>query len=139
MKIFLLDDDASFKDDLKEMAKSLLEQDSNLYSECKSLRDTRDFLFGEGELGGRQNEFDIFFIDYYLEKGESGIDIIKELREKTDKPIVLLSNHDDAKIAFEAGVLGATMFSVKDELISSSHLKKIIAEAIAKENSKHKK
>lgn len=143
MKIFLLDDESSLKDDFTKLAQELIDADSERYQEVevistRSLKESRELLFGNSNQNGQIEEFDIFFLDYYLEKGESGIDIIKEIREKTEKPIVMLTNHDDAKIAFEAGELGATLFCLKEELISTINLKKIIEEAIDKEAKRHK-
>ncbi|PWK68306.1 response regulator receiver domain-containing protein [Mucilaginibacter oryzae] len=143
MRVFLLDDDESLISDFKNLAKKITiiagKPTTVDVLASRDLASSRQMLFGKN---GEKNELKtikLCLIDYYLDKGESGITLIEEIRKKNKKiPIVLLTGYDNSKNAFEAGELGATTFSLKDDLLlkhdlfNAENLKLLIEQVLTK-------
>jgi two-component system chemotaxis response regulator CheB len=61
---------------------------------------------------------DLVTLDIEMPK-KNGLEVIKEVMQKTSVPIVVITNHDTAKTAYEATLLGALEFYPKDTFTSS--------------------
>jgi two-component system chemotaxis response regulator CheB len=61
---------------------------------------------------------DLVTLDIEMPK-KNGLEVIKEVMKKTSVPIVVVTNHDTAKTAYEATLLGALEFYPKDAFTTS--------------------
>jgi two-component system chemotaxis response regulator CheB len=61
---------------------------------------------------------DLVTLDIEMPK-KNGLEVIKEVMKKTSVPIVVITNHDTAKTAYEATLLGALEFYPKDAFSTS--------------------
>jgi two-component system chemotaxis response regulator CheB len=61
---------------------------------------------------------DLVTLDIEMPK-KNGLEVIEEVMKKTSVPIVVITNHDTAKIAYEATLRGALEFYPKDAFTSS--------------------
>ena len=52
---------------------------------------------------------DLVTLDIEMPK-KNGLEVIKEVMKKTSVPIVVITNHDTAKTAYEATLLGGLVF-----------------------------
>ena len=127
ISIYLLDDDISFINDFQEICTEnggfVLEYTQNVDSFISRM------VYSTNESKG----FDICFVDQDLKQRITGIDVIREVRQRRIAlPIVLLTHLEDYSIPFLAGQSGATIFCKKDELFQIGNLNKTVEAAILK-------
>ena len=107
LRILIIDDDEDDFFITSEYIKSIT--DSNYTIEwCYEYKAALDYIYN--------NEYDLFFVDYYL-GAKTGLDLIKEAMEnKCDQPFILLTGIGNHKIDMEAMKAGAVDYLIKSEM-----------------------
>jgi DNA-binding NtrC family response regulator len=111
-RILVLEDNEIFNDLL---SKQLEQYTSSLAMHKSCLFDIQSFTSSSDCLRNLKNDTDIAFVDYYLENGVTGSDILKKIKEKCwDCKVIIISRVKSSKTSITAISEGAMDFIFKD-------------------------
>lgn len=81
----------------------------------------------------RQHKYDVYFIDYMLDK-HTGIDLVNQaMSEGCHGPFIILTHHDKADYYHESAAMGVYDYLVKSEL-TPSMLDRAVVHALARQD-----